>query len=236
MATGFITTADGSDTLYSTQYADHYHSLGGALSEAMYIYIQCGLHEVMNHKTYIRILDVGFGTGLNALCTYVEALMNNLNIFYTAVEPCPIDIRIAKKLNYCDFFKNTECKSIFMGFHQADTDKLHKPDRNFTFKKFHQKIQDTVLSDNYFDLVYFDPFKPSTHRELWGQEIFLKLFKAMTNEGVLLTYSSGVSAGNAMREAGLKTEKLPGPGNKREITRARKFTPKSKLLTNAEKN
>lgn len=220
----FISTADGSFTIYNGQYNDHYHSLGGAVKESMHIYIQCGLMEAIKRFDEIRILDVGFGTGLNALCSFAESEQNLLRIIYTAVEPFPVELNIAEKLNFTDFFENKPTKDVFLEFHKCATERFFEMNEKFQFLKIHRKLQDTELSPKYFNLVYFDPFKPIAHPELWTHEVFYKIYNSMTDDGLLLTYSSSGAVRSALKQAGFVVEKLQGSGKKREISRARKVS------------
>ena len=76
--------------------------------------------------------------------------------------------------------------------------------------------------ENSFDLVYFDAFGARVQPELWTETIFAKMFKAMKNDGILVTYAAKGSVRRAMQAVGFYVERLPGPPGKREMLRATK--------------
>ncbi|MFN7014953.1 MAG: SAM-dependent methyltransferase, partial [Bacteroidia bacterium] len=75
-----IKTADGSFTLYLKDLDETYHSRHGAEQESMHVFINNGLRYYLLHQfnNEIAILEVGFGTGLNALLTLEESQKNSL--------------------------------------------------------------------------------------------------------------------------------------------------------------
>ena len=83
-------------------------------------------------------------------------------------------------------------------------------------------MEQVILPDDHFDIVYFDAFSPEAQPELWTPEIFEKIFRAMKTGGILTTYSCKGIVKRAMKAAGFKLEKLPGPPGKREFLRATK--------------
>lgn len=213
-----VLTADGSSTLYAPAYGDHYHSLGGALQESMHIYIHSGFDVISAQRNEISILEIGFGTGLNAMCTLNEAITRSVSVKYTGIEPYPLDQELVHELNYPSFFTYPEMQTFFTRMHEVNgKSNIHSL---FELSMFQMPFQDVILPINTFDLVYYDPFKPSTHADLWTAEMFAKTFASMTVGGILLTYSTGGSVRRNMQEAGFIVEKIAGPGKKREITRA----------------
>jgi len=221
MTEQLVYTDDGSVTFYAPEYQDHYHSTKGALSEAMHIFIGYGLNEVLKFKKSIHILDVGFGTGLNALCAFSKLINLDVNVLYTAIEPFPLEKGNVELLNYPEMLGAEELlRNALVKMHTApigDEVVIHK---NFRFRLFHDKLEFIDLSDKTFDLIFFDPFKPDSDSILWSSEIFSKLYRATVLGGILVTYSSKGTVRRAMQDAGFETHKLPGPDGKREITRA----------------
>lgn len=222
MKAHYVITGDGSYTLFSERHDDHYHSVNGAMTESMYIFIHCGLHEKMRVQQHINVLEVGFGTGLNALCTFDQAEKYDLLINYTGVEPEPLHKSVVKKLNYASLFDQSSYANIFFSFHQLEKNIRHSMSKNFVFEFVNAQIQGVDLPVAEYDLAYFDPFKPDTNKEIWSVSVFTKIFHSMKPEGILLTYSSKGEVRRAMKEAGFTVEKIPGPDGKREITRATK--------------
>jgi len=222
MTPKIVTTLDGSATLFSDSFDDHYHSMNGALSESMHIFIGYGLHEIMKTKQSVNILEIGFGTGLNALCTLKEADIHQLKINYIGIEPFPLDKEIAFQLNYSDFFDDPAHHQAYKDMHTHKKNVPFQLTPNFFLNIIQSPVQDTEFRKASFDLVYFDPFKPETQSDVWSPFIFSKIFHAMNSDGILVTYSSKGMVRKAMEEAGFQVEKLPGPFGKREISRASK--------------
>jgi tRNA U34 5-methylaminomethyl-2-thiouridine-forming methyltransferase MnmC len=219
-----IETEDGSHTLKLDGLNEQYHSSKGALQESQHIFIQTGLYSTQLANEPLFVLEVGMGTGLNALLTGREALMGKKRILYDACEAFPLENQIIEKLNYPSLFQEPWTGDLFDRIHKAGSVKYENIDDWFFIRCFHQKIQDMELSPGKYNLVYFDAFGPDTQPELWSETIFQKISHSMKPGGVLVTYSVKGTVRRAMESAGLKAEKLPGPPGKREITRAIKLT------------
>jgi tRNA U34 5-methylaminomethyl-2-thiouridine-forming methyltransferase MnmC len=222
MASEFIQTHDGSYTLYDEKFADHYHSLNGAFSESMHIYIRCGFHRAILNKNEINLLEVGFGTGLNALCTLVESKKHKVKVNYTAIEPFPVSQADAEKLHYPGLFKEDHPVKEYLKLHYVSADMFHNISEHFSFQRIEVPLENCDLPFEHYDLVYFDPFKPVSHEYIWSAEMFSKLNASMKVNAKLITYSSRGSVRRAMKEAGFCVTKLPGPDGKREISFAEK--------------
>jgi len=222
-----ITTSDGSTTIYLPEINEQYHSIHGAVQEALHVFINDGLHYFNNElntkkNTKISILEIGFGTGLNALLTVVEA--EKLEINYEGVEAYPVSKEELEKLNYTSLLakKYTNIERLFNKIHKVSWEKQVSVTEHFTLKKrkqFFEKIED----ENCFDIIYFDAFGARVQPELWTETIFIKMFKALKNNGILVTYSAKGSVRRALITAGFTVERLPGPPGKREMLRAKKI-------------
>jgi tRNA U34 5-methylaminomethyl-2-thiouridine-forming methyltransferase MnmC len=217
-----IITGDGSDSIYVPDLDEHYHSTFGAIQESEHIYIGAGLHSLANSLKNITILEVGLGTGLNALLTFREASKKDLKIDYTGIEAFPLPPEIYQKINYPEMLPNFQCKQVFLNLHQLPWNCVQDLSDDFSLLKIHAKLQDTDLQENKFDLVYFDAFSPDSQPEMWNIENFKKIYKAMKNGGVLVTYCVKGIVKQSLKKAGFTIEKLPGPEGKREILRATK--------------
>ncbi len=222
MKLDIIQTLDGSNTLYSEKYHDHYHSVHGALAESMHIFIKCGLNQIMLQHKKIHILEVGFGTGLNALCTLDQAYKYDLEIDYEAVEPEPVDLSFVSRLQYPELFTERNYQNEFHAMHCVQKNEKHDINQHFRFKLIDSKIQDVSFLDSDFHLVYFDLFRPDLNANLWNSNVFAKIFNTVKMNGMLITYSSSGSVRRAMKDAGFNVEKISGPDGKREISKATK--------------
>ncbi len=215
-----VTTSDNSKTLYSEEFGEHYHSSFGAKTESDHIFIEAGLKYISREINNINILEMGFGTGLNALLTYKFAQENSVKINYTSVEAYPIKMEEAHNLNYHELLKID--RDIFIKMHNANAVPLAL-NENFTFQLIKNKFESANFTENYFELVYYDAFSPDAQPELWTQEIFTKVYNAMKKAGVLTTYSCKGLVKRNLKASGFSIKKLPGPPGKREFLRAYKY-------------
>jgi tRNA U34 5-methylaminomethyl-2-thiouridine-forming methyltransferase MnmC len=218
---------DGSHTLYSEKAGECYHSIHGALNESLHIFIDAGFKAVfkkhqIKQKSSFRILEIGFGTGLNALLTGLEANQENILVDYTGLEPFPVNEAVLKQLNYCTLLSK-KSEQFFSAMHECGWEATHKINPFFNFTKKQLGFMEVYLADNSFDLIYFDAFSPEAQPELWEQEVFNKCFNIMAPEGILVTYCAKGRVKRALKSAGFMVENLPGPVGKREITRAQKL-------------
>ncbi len=212
-----ITTADGSKTIHLEDWNEQYHSKHGAIQEAYHVFIEHGLRLFQN--TEIKILEVGFGTGLNALITLLELQKLNLQISYTGVEAFPVSLEEVEQLDYCDRLDKLEYHGVFSKMHESPWDKEVKIADNFSL---HKQLKDfrSINNIDLFNLIYFDAFGARVQPELWTVEVFAKMYTALQEKGVLVTYAAKGSVRRALQEVGFSVERLPGPPGKREMLRA----------------
>jgi tRNA U34 5-methylaminomethyl-2-thiouridine-forming methyltransferase MnmC len=212
-----ITTSDGSHSLRNNRLNETYHSVHGALQESMHVFIKHGLeHYYEAHPGLnISILEVGFGTGLNALLTLEFAIQNKIHIRYKTLEPFPLPKNIWSKLNYGDRLK---AEDYFTALHQADFDSEVVVGPAFTLAKIGQGLEQAQLNEVY-DVVYFDAFAPSVQPELWMYDLLRKVTVNLKTEGVFVTYSAKGQLKRDLKSLGLRVETLPGPPGKNEMVR-----------------
>ncbi|GAB4294599.1 MAG: tRNA (5-methylaminomethyl-2-thiouridine)(34)-methyltransferase MnmD [Marinilabiliales bacterium] len=210
-----VITEDGSHTLYNRKINESYHSRFGAITESKYIFIDNGLKSLKDNK--INVLEIGFGTGLNAYLTCLYAIDKKLSINYTAVEKYPLQFDIFNKLNYSDILKKD--KSLFTKLHLSPYNARYFFNSNFWLYKLHVDINDMHLTENYH-LVYFDAFSPDIQPELWTETVFSNIYNNMMKNGILITYSAKGKVRRVLKSVGFIIETLPGPPGKREITKA----------------
>lgn len=208
-------TDDGSATLYSPEFDQYYHSVRGAMAETQRVYIELGLWAKMEEKSEINILEVGFGTGLNALMTAMEAQKNGLRVHFISLEPFPISKEDSQLLNY-----GTEMNTNLLAqIHEANWEETVEINSNFFLQKIKITLQEFV-TDTLFDVIYFDAFAPNSQPELWTEEIFIKIASMTQKGGFLTTYCSRTLVRKALQSAGFKVEKHVGMWGKREVVRA----------------
>ncbi|MDB5229074.1 MAG: hypothetical protein JWN78_3267 [Bacteroidota bacterium] len=213
-----VITEDGSSSVFIAELSEHYHSIHGALQESQHVFIDAGLHYKTGKQTEINILEVGFGTGLNALLTCMEVEKNLLRITYTAVEKFPLDDVIYPQLNYCSLLNISGCDHLYKKIYLSPWQETVHLTNHFSLLKLKMDVKEISFA-NQFDIIYFDAFAPTAQPELWTAEIFNSMYNSLMQEGILVTYCAKGEVKRIMRSAGFKIEALPGAKGKREMTR-----------------
>ncbi|MCF8368841.1 MAG: tRNA (5-methylaminomethyl-2-thiouridine)(34)-methyltransferase MnmD [Bacteroidales bacterium] len=220
MGIELIKTEDGSFTLYNNELGEVYHSRFGAVSESLHIYISAGLNNLQGILKEIHLLEIGFGTGLNAYLTSLQAAKNKVKILYHTLEPYPLSEEIISKLNYPQVYGNEP--ETFNKIHQAIWGNPAFINPHFNLLKIKETLELASLPSNFYHLVYFDAFAPDLQSVLWEKPMFVKLNQSMKTGGILVTYSTKGIVKRNLAGAGFRIEKIPGPKGKREIIRATK--------------
>ena len=211
-----IITKDGSSSIFLPEWDETYHSKFGAIQEAKHVFIKNGLDLF---DCTISILEIGFGTGLNALITLLEAETKKQMINYVGVEAYPVEMEEIKVLNYVEELNVKSKSDLFYTMHELKWEEKNTISDYFNLTKRKQFFNE-ITDKNTFDLIYFDAFGFRVQPELWTEEIFQRMYDALTKEGILVTYACRTSIKNAMIAVGFKVEKLPGAPGKREMLRA----------------
>lgn len=214
-----VITSDGSSTIFIPEWNESYHSKNGAIQEAYHVFINAGFSLIKKQKT--NILEIGFGTGLNAFITYLEAKKENKDINYVGVEAYPVSQDEIKKLNYVEELNAESQKDVFMKMHDLEWNIQNEISPQFRLTKRKQLFQE-INDIESFDLIYFDAFGFTLQPELWSEEIFQAMYNSLLKNGVIVTYACRGSVKRAMLKAGFKVEKLPGAPGKREMLRGTK--------------
>jgi tRNA U34 5-methylaminomethyl-2-thiouridine-forming methyltransferase MnmC len=212
-----IITSDGSTTIHLPDWNEQYHSKHGAIQEAYHVFIKNGLE--LQKKEEISILEIGFGTGLNCFITFLES---NIAVNYVGVEAYPVVAEEVLKLNYVTELKAKNEQEVFNKMHALSWEEKHEITQNFSLTKRQQFFKD-IDDKEQFDLIYFDAFGAEHQPDLWTEEVFKRMFEALKENGILVTYSAKGSVRRAMQAVGFTVERLPGPPGKREMLRATKL-------------
>ncbi|MDA7803079.1 tRNA (5-methylaminomethyl-2-thiouridine)(34)-methyltransferase MnmD [Crocinitomix sp.] len=212
-----IVTEDKSKTLLIPALNETYHSTHGAKNEAMHVFIAAGLHQIQPNKEKIRILEMGFGTGLNAILTIQEA---QSEIHYTTIEKYPLPLETIADLDYTELLNDPELSKAFNLLHESNWNSEIRINPLFQFKKIEGDLKSIQLEDKTYDLIYYDAFGPRVQPNLWTESIFKKLYETLDKNGVLVTYCAQGQFKRNLKAVGFDTEALPGPPGKREMTRA----------------
>jgi tRNA U34 5-methylaminomethyl-2-thiouridine-forming methyltransferase MnmC len=217
------TTEDGSTTFFWPDKNEHFHSTHGAIQESRHIFIEAGLLEMAKYKKEIRVLEIGFGTGLNALLSCIAAEKLALKVDYQTIEAFPINAEEHKLLNYPDLLGVTS-KPMYDSIFNAIWEKPEQIVKGFTLLKKLVDLELFIPESECFDIIYFDAFAPDVQPELWTDEIFQKLYNSLKTNGFLITYSCKGVVKRALKSVGFQVELLPGPPGKREFVKAIKIS------------
>lgn len=212
-------TEDGSHTLFSMRTGECYHSSHGAVQESRHIFIDAGWSRCAGRE--LRVLEVGFGTGLNAYLTWLQAEREGKRVTYTALERYPVTLEVAAALNYADLLGGGRTADDFLRLHSAEWGRAVRIAPCFELLKWQADFTEVELPGCY-DLIYFDAFSPERQPEMWTPERFAYLYGHAAPGAVLVTYCAKGAVRRALQAAGFVVERLPGPPGKREMLRATK--------------
>lgn len=214
-----IQTSDGSTTIHLPDWNENYHSKHGAIQEAKHVFIKNGLSLFEGRS--VSILEIGFGTGLNAFITFLEIQNSNQQIDYVGVEAYPVSFEEVEQMNYVSELQAENQSEIFKKMHESQWDANVKISDAFSLTKRKQFFNE-ITDVEQFDLIYFDAFGFRVQPELWSTEIFQKMYNALKHDSYLVTYAARGVVKRSMLEVGFTVEKLEGPPGKREMFRAYK--------------
>ena len=220
MSLKIIKTSDGSDTIFNSELNESYHSLHGSINESNVVYIQNGLEFYLNQnkKNNIKILEVGFGTGLNFLLTYIFIERRKEKISYHTLEPFPLPNNIIEKLNYIKKVGD-QYNKIFKSSHSILPGIINDMDKKIDFLKSKISLEEINLSEKY-DIIFFDAFAPSKQPSIWKKKNLEKIYACMRDGSILVTYCSSGQFKRDLKSIGFKVDVLPGPKGKKEMVRA----------------
>src|SRR5690606_31093181 len=193
-----VPTADGSATIFIPEWNESYHSRHGAIQEAYHVFIKNGL-ELISGQNEISILEIGFGTGLNAFITLLESNRLKIKINYTGIEKYPVSNEEFSILNYPESLKTfhpdlgftkKELKGFYGALMSAEWERKVSVTPEFHLTKLQLDFLDYPYPQQQFDLIYFDAFGSRVQPELWTETLFKKLYNSLKTGGVLTTYSA----------------------------------------------
>ena len=213
-----IETGDGSKTIRIIDLDENYHSTHGALQEAEHVFMKNGLLEFV-YKSQISILEMGFGTGLNAFLSAIKANDLKLKIEYTGIEAFPVSNDELNQLGYYNIAGESN-SDLYNKLHETLWGEMNEISEWFSLRKIKNQLQLINFDNESFDIVYYDAFGPRAQEEMWSIELFQKMYDSIKEGGFLVTYCAKGQVKRNMKAVGFEVEPLPGPPGKREMTRA----------------
>lgn len=215
MALKIITTEDGSQSLYDEELNETYHSTKGARGESEYVFLKQGLEQLSIDNEQLVVLEVGFGTGLNAWLTWDWSQRNAKSVSMVSLEPFPIAEEVRKQMQLSADIR-------FNLMHGSEWDKPVKFTDTFTLEKRLSGIESLMELDKYH-VIFFDAFAPSKQPDIWSSDNLRICYASLKKGGILVTYCAQGQFKRNLVEVGFEVEVLPGAMGKKEMVRARKI-------------
>jgi tRNA U34 5-methylaminomethyl-2-thiouridine-forming methyltransferase MnmC len=223
-----VVTGDGSHSVVNNRFAVPYHSTHGAITESQHVFIKYGLLPALSsvEGRAIRILEMGFGTGLNAFLTMLvldQKEFAGKEVQYFTYEAYPIGAATARGLNYPAQLNTGQNR--FLSLHEASWEKQVRISQNFVLTKYQRDFlldQDPSYGEGTIDVIYYDAFAPNSQPEFWEEDALAVAYRALRPGGCLTTYCAQGQFKRNLRAVGFTVEGVPGPPGKREMTIARK--------------
>ena len=211
-----ISTHDGSNSLFLPELNETYHSIHGAIAESRHVFLLNGLERLMEALKSLKVLEVGFGTGLNAMLAAQWSRDQQVHLDYHTLEKYPLAIPLIQQLNYGETLKDPE---LYLQLHQVNWGTIQTIHPFFSIRKEEGDLIEIALESD-FDVVFFDAFAPNKQAEMWGENIFRKIYQSMKKGALLTTYCAQGAVKRTLKSVGFTVEACPGPPGKREMTLA----------------
>lgn len=211
-------TEDGSHTLFLPHLNETYHSDSGALTESLHVFLAEGLQKLPT-QPLVRVLEVGFGTGLNAILTALDAAERKQHIIYHTLEPYPIGKDLATSLELGFVTQNPSIRADLLSLHSHNKNESLQVNPFFSFTRIEEGIQTYVAPQAPYDILYYDAFAPRKQPEMWTVEVLEKCRSLLREGGIFITYCANGQFKRNLKALGFVLENPPGIKGRREITR-----------------
>jgi tRNA U34 5-methylaminomethyl-2-thiouridine-forming methyltransferase MnmC len=218
----FITTADGSKTIYHTRVGEHYHSTNGAVQESTHVFLESGLKHFLKESgsAKVSVLEVGFGTGLNFLLSAAYCQASQVVLQYSSIEAYPLALDMIRETGYQEYAGPEIWNWYTAAYERALREEMSFPPF-VQLEIIHQKLQDFDTGKQ-FDVLYFDAFAARNQPEMWTAETLEQVCRFLSAGGFFVTYAMNGNLKRNLEALGFRVERLAGAAGKREMLRATK--------------
>lgn len=217
-----IDTNDGSHSLFSPRFNQQYHSHHGALAESKHVFLEAGLADWLakpDAPQPLYVGELGFGSGLNAYLTRLEAEKRQILVHYEGLELYPVPTEQALQLNYPEQLGQSS-SDAFAQLHQSSWDTHHSLSDFFAFKKVEADHLTYSWPTEQLHAFFFDAFAYDCQPELWTQDSYRSIYNALVPGGYFVTYAAKGVLKRDLAAVGFTIQTLPGAPGKREMVRA----------------
>lgn len=219
----FVTTGDGSKTIFNAQIGENYHSKHGALQESKHVFLKTGLQFYLEKENAKEagILEIGFGTGLNFILSADYCVSHNIKLDYCGIEAFPLEKEVVENIGYNEYVSEPLWKDYICNYELGLKQNVGIND-SISLQIAHKKVLE-FASSRLFDVIYFDAFAAIHQPEMWSEETLAHVTKFLKPGGVFVTYAITGNLKRSMKALGFSIEKAPGAPGKREMLRAVKL-------------
>ena len=210
-----VKTEDGSLSLYHPKYRQHFHTLAGARSEAEKKFVEAvDLWQILETQQNIKLLDIGFGLGYNAVAA--AELAEKLKSGKLQITSLENDIQVLKAS--LDLFEEDSLhRTIIQSL--LDSGKWQGDFAEIVLIIGDARNSILAMKDK-FDCIFMDGFSPDKNPELWTYDFIRELSRCLTPKGRIVTYSSAYPVRGAMLRCGLFVGQTDAFGRRRSGTLA----------------
>jgi tRNA U34 5-methylaminomethyl-2-thiouridine-forming methyltransferase MnmC len=208
-----ILCEDGSHTIFLPELNETYHSTRGAIPESIHVYLENGYNQLLKEGV-LNVLEIGYGTGLNALLTAKQATDKKQQTKYHSLEPYPLEEEVWTKLNYGKILLEEE---LWQQLNAASWNETHQITKVFQLHKDRIRLEEVILQTAHYDVVYFDGFAPRKQAEIWDIDNLDKLYQAMKSGARLVTYTASAQLKRNLKQLGFDVQLVKGPPGKKEM-------------------
>ncbi|MDT3736047.1 MAG: bifunctional tRNA (5-methylaminomethyl-2-thiouridine)(34)-methyltransferase MnmD/FAD-dependent 5-carboxymethylaminomethyl-2-thiouridine(34) oxidoreductase MnmC [Denitratisoma sp.] len=213
---------------FSESYGDTYWSLDGGLDETRHVFLSGNdLPARWQARGQFVILETGFGTGLNFLCTWQrfrETAPAGARLHYLSVDKHPfrrVDLQrlygLWPELAPLGAELLERYPPLIPGFHRVHLD----GGRVVLTLLFGEAADMLARAEARVDAFFLDGFAPARNPDMWSEALFAQLGRLAAPGASFATYSAAGKVSRGMTAAGFAVEKQAGFGRKREMLRGR---------------